>query len=80
MRYLLYLAGPITGLTYAECTDWRDWVRAQLPPDIVGLSPMRGRGVITGPIRRLVGRTDRQGPADEHNAELERRLMALLEE
>lgn len=39
--YLIYLAGPITGLTYEGCTGWRDFIIKSLPPNIVGVSPMR---------------------------------------
>jgi len=38
----VYLAGPITGLTYGECTDWRQCAIADLAASgIVGISPMR---------------------------------------
>jgi hypothetical protein len=40
---LLYLAGPITGLSYGESTDWRAEVAAKLPPHIKAVSPMRGK-------------------------------------
>ena len=43
----IYLAGPIFGLTYAECTGWRDAVSEVLLP-LEGVSPLRldhqGRG------------------------------------
>lgn len=39
----VYLAGPITGLSYGGATDWRHDVIAQLAPDIKGLSPMRAK-------------------------------------
>lgn len=42
MSNLVYLAGPITGLTFAGCTDWRQYAIDKLRP-IVGLSPMRGK-------------------------------------
>jgi nucleoside 2-deoxyribosyltransferase len=39
-----YLAGPITGLTYAGAIDWREYARERLHAmGIVGLSPMRGK-------------------------------------
>lgn len=41
--FLLYLAGPIAGCTYGECTDWRKYVVSKLPPHIHALSPMRGK-------------------------------------
>lgn len=37
-----YLAGPITGLNYAGCTDWRRYAIERLAP-VRGLSPMRGK-------------------------------------
>jgi hypothetical protein len=40
----VYLAGPIAGLTYAGCTDWRDYVRLKLSlSGIRALSPLRGK-------------------------------------
>lgn len=39
-----YLAGPITGLMFAECVDWRNAVIKELAAEgITGLSPMRGK-------------------------------------
>ena len=39
---LVYLAGPITGTSYGECTDWRQFVQDRLSnKGIIGLSPMR---------------------------------------
>lgn len=41
---LVYLAGPITGLTYGNCTDWRQQAISSLADvGIDGLSPMRGK-------------------------------------
>ena len=42
-EFLLYCAGPITGVTYAESTDWREYVSGKLPPYIKAVSPMRGK-------------------------------------
>ena len=40
----VYLAGPITGCTYKECTNWRDGVRVELAEvGIDGFSPMRNK-------------------------------------
>jgi len=39
----VYLAGPITGLTYAGSTDWRKYAAANFLPGIRGLSPMRAK-------------------------------------
>lgn len=39
----VYLAGPISGLTYEGATDWRtDVIHALADADIIGVSPMRG--------------------------------------
>ncbi len=41
---LVYLAGPITGLSYAGCTDWREEAITHLGKfGIQGLSPLRGK-------------------------------------
>ncbi len=40
----VYLAGPITGLSFGGCTEWRDYAISKLAPHgIQGLSPMRGK-------------------------------------
>lgn len=41
----VYLAGPITGLSYGECTDWRDYAAGLLEEEgrIKTWSPMRGK-------------------------------------
>jgi nucleoside 2-deoxyribosyltransferase len=47
MQKTIYLAGPITGLDYQGCTEWRESFSEQLKDmsngNIVGLSPMRGK-------------------------------------
>lgn len=55
MTKRVYLAGPIDGLDYSGCTDWRDYAKRELAKDgIEAFSPMRGRenlrnsGVISG--------------------------------
>ncbi len=41
---VVYTAGPITGLSYAGCTEWRAGVIEELAKDgIKGISPMRGK-------------------------------------
>jgi nucleoside 2-deoxyribosyltransferase len=43
----VYLAGPISGLTYDECTRWRDEARvALLPHGIECYSPMRNKAFL----------------------------------
>ena len=40
----VYLAGPIKGCNYAECTDWREHAIKSLQPfGIIGISPMRAK-------------------------------------
>lgn len=40
----IYLAGPITGLSYHGCTDWRGHAKQELEAaGIKALSPMRGK-------------------------------------
>jgi len=40
---LLYLVGPITGVSFGESTDWREYVATKLPGHIQAVSPMRGK-------------------------------------
>lgn len=42
-RYIAYLAGPITGLSYGNAVDWRDEFCDLLPEEIEGMSPLRGK-------------------------------------
>ena len=42
-EFLLYCAGPITGVSYGESTDWRSYVAEKLPAHIKAVSPMRGK-------------------------------------
>jgi nucleoside 2-deoxyribosyltransferase len=47
MKYTVYLAGAITGLTYKGASDWRDAVAEQLDSDkIETLSPLRGKSYL----------------------------------
>lgn len=43
MRKTVYLAGPITGLTFEEAKGWRDDVTQQLGDTWHCLSPLRGK-------------------------------------
>ena len=43
MEFLIYTAGPITGLTYIGATDWREYVESRMPDHILTMSPMRGK-------------------------------------
>lgn len=42
----VYLAGPITGTSYNECTGWRQYIIRSLPDGIVGYSPMRAKNYL----------------------------------
>lgn len=45
----VYLSGPISGLTYEDCTDWREYASKWLAEfGIEGLSPMRGKEYLKG--------------------------------
>lgn len=45
----IYLAGPIRGLTYGECTEWRDYASRVLKDwGHVPVSPMRGKEYLEG--------------------------------
>lgn len=39
---IVYLAGPITGLTYEQAQDWRLWFRRTCPAPWACLDPLRG--------------------------------------
>lgn len=54
MSKLVYLAGPITGLSYGGATDWREHARGVLAPEITGLSPMRGKEYLAS-IEKISG-------------------------
>lgn len=41
--FYLYLAGPITDVSYGDSTDWQKYVAKKLPPKIKAVSPMRGK-------------------------------------
>ena len=44
---IVYLAGPITGLSYEGATDWREYAKKKLAEyGIVGVSPMRAKGFL----------------------------------
>lgn len=48
MDYTCYLAGPITGCHFDEAVNWREKFIELLPPEITGLSPMRGKPWLEG--------------------------------
>jgi len=45
---LVYLAGPISGQSYAGATNWRKDAAADLADVAVCLDPMRGKGYLRG--------------------------------
>ena len=48
-QFQVYLAGPITGLTYDGAEDWRAFAKAELAKfDIKGLSPLRAKEYLRG--------------------------------
>jgi len=46
-KYICYLAGPITGESFAEANDWREKVKENLDSSIVGMSPLRGKNYLS---------------------------------
>jgi len=46
-KYIVYFAGPITGLSYGSATDWRDYAKSKLDASIVGMSPLRGKSYLS---------------------------------
>ena len=47
-KSLVYLSGPITGLSYGTSIDWREYATKSFPPHIQGVSPMRGHRMLDG--------------------------------
>lgn len=45
-KYLVYLAGPITGLSYKEATAWREYVRNYFDERIETVSPLRKKSYL----------------------------------
>ena len=57
--YLVYLAGPLCGLTAAAATDWRTYVNMSMPEEIQTMSPMRGKDLPRDTVMySIAGRTD----------------------
>lgn len=49
MSKLVYLSGPITGLSYDGCTDWREYaVKSLAEAGLTGLSPLRAKTYLQG--------------------------------
>lgn len=47
-NYIAYLGGPITGVSFDSCVDWREDIAKMFPEEIQGLSPMRGKDYLEG--------------------------------
>ena len=43
----LFLAGPLTGISYGDALDWRKYVESRLPADVIAFSALRGKGYVT---------------------------------
>lgn len=43
MTFKVYLAGPISGLTYDGAQEWRGYVKDRLAPKIAAYSPLRSK-------------------------------------
>lgn len=43
MKALVFLGGPISGRSYRDASDWREYVTKRLPEPLVGFSAMRGK-------------------------------------
>jgi hypothetical protein len=53
---IVYLYGPITGLSYAGAQDWRTWMREQLAPHGVdAVSPLRFKEYLADNLTTLSG-------------------------
>jgi len=46
-QFLLYCAGPITGVSYSGSTNWRKYVADHLPPHITAVSPLRAKDYLS---------------------------------
>jgi nucleoside 2-deoxyribosyltransferase len=44
----MYLAGPIAGLSYDGCTEWREYVTRELDGLVECLNPMRAKAYLEG--------------------------------
>jgi nucleoside 2-deoxyribosyltransferase len=42
-EFIIFLSGPITGLSYEDSTQWRQDVQNKLPANIIPLSPLRNK-------------------------------------
>lgn len=56
----VYLAGQITGLTFGQATDWRQYAKTLFPSSVEVLSPLRAKDFL------LDKGTIKSGAYDEH--------------
>jgi hypothetical protein len=47
-QFLLFLAGPLTGVSFDESLAWRNYVASKLPPFIRACSGLRGKQYLAG--------------------------------
>lgn len=79
-RKYIYLAGPITGLSYVAATDWREdpaLLQHLTRHGWTALSPMRGKDYLKG-ARELAGVFDEGRAAVERDCFDIRRSQAIL--
>jgi hypothetical protein len=50
MQRTVYLAGPITGLTFEGATSWREYAVSKFPDWLLPLSPLRGKSYLKGMV------------------------------
>lgn len=72
---IIYLAGPIAGLTYNESTDWREWFEESLPQCDVR-SPMRGKQFLEH-LRRTIPEGNEAQQAHEYAIDAVDRAVSM---
>ncbi len=45
-RKAIFLAGPLTGISYNDALEWRKYVERRLPPDVIAFSALRGKDYV----------------------------------
>jgi len=68
-NYLVYLAGPISGIGYGDSMDWREIANERFYGTIRGLSPLRGK-------QYLNNETNMKSVYDEHLLSSQRTIYA----
>lgn len=46
MTYTIYMAGPISGLSFEECYEWRQVCQKALQPHIQAINPLRAKSYL----------------------------------